>query len=163
MILLFICIGFFIYGFITKNKLISLKYNLKNWKRKKEHIYDKEVRICENNPSFQIKKWDDYWDFTETRTQVYPDSNWSGKYTVEIINNWVIIKTLFRVYCDWGRISVPLPKQDIIQKSEKFDDIEVKYYWEKDSLEFQVGSIIGEFYIYKNLEWIAKRSKIEIK
>jgi hypothetical protein len=162
-IVFIICIILFIYWFITKNKLISFEYNLEKWKRRKENIYDKEVRICENNPIFQIKKWDDYWEFTEPRTQVYPDNNWSGKYTVELITNGVITKTLFWVYCDWWRISVPIPKQEVLQKSEKMHDIEVKYYWNKNSIEFKVGKIIWEFYIYKNIEWIARVSKIEIR
>ena len=112
---------------------------------------------------FQIKKWDDSSDFTETRTQVYPDSDGSHKYTVELLSNGIITKTLTWISCDWGRIHVPLPKQEIIEKSEKFGDIEIKYYWDSSSIEFKIGKIIGEFYAYKNIEWVARASNIEIR
>lgn len=162
-VILIVCWGLFVYWFITKNKLLSFKYNVEKGAWKKEIIYDKEVWICENNPMFQIKKGNDCFDFTEMRTQAYPDAYWSYKYTVELITNGIIIKTLTWVSCDWWRVHVPIPKQEVIQKSDSIDDIEVKYYWDKDSIEFKIGKIIGDFYAYNDMEGIARVSEIEIR
>lgn len=155
--ILIITIIWFIYWLITKNKIISFDYNIEKWKWKKELIYNNEIWICENNPMFQIKKWDNYWDFSESWTQVYPDKNWSWKYSIELLINWVIIKTLYWIYCDWHKISVPLPK------IENINDSEIVYFWNKNSIEFKVAKIIWEFHIYKNIEWVANISKIEIR
>ena len=67
------------------------------------------------------------------------------------------IKQFIFVAVDGGRIFVPLTK--FINNGNGIR----KYYWEKNSLDFKIGKIIGEFYIYNSIEEIAKRSKIEIK
>jgi len=58
---------------------------------------------------------------------------------------------------DGSRIFVPLPRKTVD------DNDKAKYYWEKSSLNFKVGRIIGEYYIYNSLKGIAQHSKIEIK
>lgn len=162
LLFLILSIVAFIYWFRQKNKITSFEYNIEDWEWQKELIYDKEVWICKNNPMFQIKKWSDYEEFSETWTQVYPNSKWSSRYSVELLSNWVIIKTFNWVFCDWWNINVPMPRMQNLDESN-FTNPKIIYYWKRDSIEFKLARIIGRFYIYKNIEWVAKFSNIEIR
>jgi len=39
----------------------------------------------------------------------------------------------------------------------------VAFYWRKDSIEFKLTELIGNFYIYNDIYGIAKMSQIEIR
>jgi hypothetical protein len=121
----------------------------------KELIEDKDVYACDDNALFQIVLEDNSEEFSEPWTQVYPDRNGSGKYDVSLKINGVTIKQLIFVWCDGGRIRVPLPRIKIVGDQRVF-------YWEANSLEFKIGKLIGNFYIYEDIEGIARMSNIEI-
>ena len=162
-LVLIICLWLFIYWAITKNKLLNFDYNVSHWKWRKELIYNKTVRICENNPHYQIWIWDDDRPFSEPWTNVYPDNQWNSKCSIELVNNWIIFKTIPRVFCDWQRIWVPLPQQEVIKNKDNIDNDERIYFRNKNSLEYKLGKLIGEFYIHKNMEGISQMSWIEIR
>jgi hypothetical protein len=146
-----------------QNVITSRKHTLGTFKEllkdtdewKKEWIDDKEVWMYQQDAVFQITVEDDYHDFMESWTQVYPDKFGSHRYSVNLRINNTIVKQLPFVACDGGRISVPLPVKRVIEG-------EAKYFWHQNSIDFWVGMIVGSFYIYNSLFGIASMSKIEI-
>lgn len=131
-------------------------YKINNSKWRKESFDHHETWICEDNNLYQIKRGDREGEFTEKWTQVYPAKFGSGLYHVALEIKGIKIKEVSFVYMDDGRIEVPLTQQDFSK------DVTV-YYWIRDSLEFSLGKLIGDFYIYKNMDGVAKRSGIEIR
>lgn len=135
----------------------TLKYFeflVENSRWKKEIINNDEVWVAEKNNIFQIQSDDSKGDFRETWTQRYPDKNTKG-YPVYLKINNSPIKELTFISLDGGRIFVPLPDR-------KYENDEVKYFWNMNSLEIKVCNIIGNYYIWKNIFGVAKQSKIEI-
>lgn len=137
------------------NNLEKYIYFLEHGHWVKEFINENEIWICREDPMFQIEELDDSSDFTEPWTQVYPDKFGSGKNPVNLTIYGVPIKQLYFIYCDGGRINVPMPEL-------KTENDKIKYYWNKNSIEYKVARIIGSFYIYDNIEGVAAMSKIDI-
>ncbi|MDB5179426.1 MAG: hypothetical protein JWN12_58 [Candidatus Saccharibacteria bacterium] len=139
----------------------------KNWTE--QEIDGDTVWICESDNLYQIYKRGDYDEFSEPWTKVYPDSNGSGKYSVDLVYNGTIIKRFTFIYCDGGRISVVMPELYVAPEfrmpnkdmDDKTDHRE--YFWEKDSLKYKLMKLIGSFYIYNTPEGVAKQSDITIK
>jgi hypothetical protein len=130
-----------------------------------EYFDGRKVWICKADNLYQIHERDDYGDFSEPWTTVYPDSHGSGKHSVDLVYNAQQLKRLQFVYCDGGRISVALPDIDIDKADlHKDDGVDRRtFYWEKDSIEYKLTKLIGSFYIYKDIEGVAERSGIEIR
>jgi len=148
---------------VTHNHSAQTPNNIKTFEKRveesswsKEFIENKEVWICDDDNAFQIEVDDKSEEFTGEWTKVFPDSNGSGKHKVFLSINGTRIKSHIFVWADGGRILVPLPR------IESKDD-EITYYWERNSLDFKIGKIIGNFYIHKNMEDVAKMAKIEIR
>lgn len=118
-------------------------------------ISRKEFWICEEDNLCQIEVGESENDFHEPWTKVYPDQNGSWRVPVYLKINNVAIKELTFISCDGGRIFVPMPKI-------KMKDKERVFYWDKESLEFDLSKILGKYYIYENIFGVAKISKIEI-
>ncbi len=138
-----------------------------NWYR--EFIDKKEIWIFKKDNLFQIHEQNDYSEFSEPWTQVYPDKMGSGKRSVDFVYNGNHIKRFTFIYCDGGRISVALPKsredkkniwenKDLLKGSYK----NIGYFWEAKSLEYKLTKLIGNFYIYKTIEGVAEVSHIDI-
>lgn len=128
---------------------------LENSSWKKEIINDKEVLFCNDDNSYQIEIGEGKRDFTESWTQVYPDKNSSFLKPIYLKVEGVIIKEIPFISCDGGRILVPLPETNLIENKRFFQ-------YNKNSIEYKLGKLIGYFYIYKTLEGVAKISNINI-
>ena len=140
----------------TPNNIKTFEKHVEESSWSKEFIGNKEVWICGEDNAFQIEIDDKDEEFREKWTKVFPDSNGSGKHEVFLSINGNRIKSHIFVWADGGRILVPLPK------TESKDD-KVIYYWERNSLDFKIGNIIGNFYIHNNIEGVAKMAGIEIR
>lgn len=140
----------------TTHNLKTFERYLEEYRWNKEFIEQKEVWICEYDNLYQIEIGERNDNFTEAWTKVYPASNESWQKPVYLKIGGNHIKQLLFVAMDGGRIFVPLPEINS-------NNDQISYYWERNSLEFKVGRIVGEYYIYNSLEGIAERSKIEIK
>ncbi len=140
-----------------KNDLRAFKRYVEKSKWKKEHIENREIWICEDDNTFQIHLAEGWKDFSEDWTNVYPNKKAYSQLVFLKIGN-VTVKQLHFIFCDETRIFVPIPKR------VSFDPETSKsvYEWNKSSLEYKVCMIIGQYYIYKNLEGVAKSSKINI-
>lgn len=136
--------------------------NIRNFERfveneewKKEFIDNKEVWICQKDNTYQIEIGQEGRDFKEEWTQVYPDKQHTTLYPVYLKIGGVQIKQISFIFLDGGRIFVPLPKI-ITENDSRF------FIWNRESLEYKIGKIIGYYYIYDSLEGVAKMSKIKI-
>lgn len=121
---------------------------------KKEFIDHKEIWVCETDNTFQIETGHRGDEFREIWVEVYPDIN-SYRYSIYLKISDTVIKELTFISCDGGRIFVPMPER-------KLEGEKIIYQWHRNSLPFKVCKIIGNYYIYKNIEDIAERSKIQI-
>jgi len=136
--------------------IYSFIYYLDKSKWKKELIGNNRIWICEEDETYQIIDKDNYEKFSAEWTQIYPDRLGSGKHSIILKINNIPIKEIIFIYCDGGRISVPLPEMEIKKDKRVF-------FWDKNSIEYKLGKIIGHFYIYKDIEGVAEMSKVEIR
>lgn len=122
----------------------------------RERIYEKEVWMCAGDELYQIiVDYETSEDFTESWTQVFPAKYSSSRYYVNLTIHGVIIKQLYFISCDGGRIFVPMPRIRVEKEVRSF-------FWDRNSLEYKVGLIINDYYIYEGLERIAEIAKAEI-
>lgn len=125
-----------------------------HWRQ--EFIGRSEFWICDEDNMCQIEISEDTREFTEPWTEVYPDSRHSWATPIYLKVNNTPIKEVTFIACDGGRIFVPMPEV------ETKDDKRV-FYWNSDSLPFSLAKILGKYYIYDNIQGVAKISKIEIR
>lgn len=142
---------------VSAHNLKTFEEYIKEYSWKKEFIDHKEVWICENDSSYQIEIADKSEEFSEEWTRVYPDSRGSSKRDVYLSINGSRIKSYIFVSVDGGRIFIPLPKKEVDVSNN------VHYYWERKSLDFLIGEIIGEFYIYESIGGVARMSRVDIR
>lgn len=121
----------------------------------KEFINHQEVWIYRGNNLLQIKSGNNSESFTEKWTQVYPDKFGSSRHYVYLKAYGVTIKQIPFISCDGGRIFVPMPEFRVVNDK-------IEYYWNKNSLEFKLGQLIGDFYAYGSIDGVAAMSKIRI-
>lgn len=142
---------------IANKNIEAFRKLIENTSWRKELIDHKEVWICDKDNTFQIEiGGGHHGEFREKWTQVYPDKANVSRYPVYLKINNTVVKEFTFISCDGGRIFVPLPEL----KSENNDN--VIYVWHRDALPFKVASIIGRYYIHKNIEGVAQMSKIRI-
>lgn len=121
----------------------------------KTTVNDSEVWVCDSNNTFQIERGERTRDFTERWTTVYPDRN-SSAYPIYLKIGGVIIKEIVFIAMDGGRIFVPMADIRPVSNGN------VEYFWNLNSLNVKVCRVIGDYYIYKNLEGIAKMSRVAL-
>ena len=121
----------------------------------KDNINHEEIWFSSKNFNFQIKRNFVDNNFIEPWARVYPDKL-TSRYFVYLYLNGSPIKEITFISCDGGRIFVSLP--DIEFRGNKR-----YYYWDKNSIGYKIMKIVGEYYIYNNIEGVAKRSRIIIK
>ena len=119
----------------------------------KSVIGQKEIWLADLDNTFQIEQGERTREFKERWTTIYPDSN-SIAYPVYLKINGTTIKELIFISMDGGRIFVPMTER-------RFDATgSTEYFWNINSLAVSVCRIIGSYYIYQNLEGIARTSKV---
>jgi hypothetical protein len=112
-----------------------------------------EIWMADADNTFQIEQGESTREFRERWTTVYPDPN-STAYPVYLKISGTTIKELTFISMDGGRISVPMAEV-------RLDATGVpEYFWNLNSLEVSVCRIIGSYYIYNNLEGVARTSKV---
>ena len=154
-------IGFVIYKIFEQkrpdNKYIERFEQLlttSSWRR--EIIDATEIFICETDNNYQVEIGNSTSSFTEPWTQVYSASHNSTRASVYLRVNANRIREMTFVYCDSARIFVPLPKT----RTENGNRI---FYWSRNSLDYKLGKVVGDFYIYESMEGIARMSNIRIE
>ena len=118
-------------------------------------INHSRIWVCDSNNTFQIEKGERARDLTERWTTVYPDRN-SSAYPIYLKIGGVIVKELLFISMDGGRIFVPMAEV------RPTGNDKVEYFWNINSLEVKVCRIVGDYYIYNDLEGIAKMSHVAI-
>ena len=120
-----------------------------------EFIGGHEVWISEVDSMFQIEIGGRDRDFTEEWTRRFPDNEGSSAYPVLLKVQGVEIKELTFVSCDGGRIFVPMPRVTA-------SDGQLSFTYDRESVEYRVGRIIGHFGIYETIEGAARRAGITV-
>jgi len=113
----------------------------------------KEIWLADADNTFQIEQGESTREFKERWTTIYPDSN-SIAYPVYLKINGTTIKELLFISMNGGRISVPMAETRLDATGA------IEYFWNINSLAVSVCRIIGSYYIYENLEGIARTSKV---
>ncbi len=118
-------------------------------------IDNKELWVADEDNMFQVEIGERSQDFAERWTKVHPDPN-SASYPIYLKIAGVVTKELTFISADGGRIFVPMPG------ARPLPDGTTDYFWHLGSLEVRVCRVVGEYYIYDNLEGIAKRSNVSL-
>jgi len=121
----------------------------------KRHIDMREVWVCDAENTFQIVEGEDSRDFTERWTTVYPDRSGSAS-PIYLKVGSAVIKELTFVSMDGRRIFVPMAE---VRPGR---DGGAEYFWNLNSLEVKVCHVVGSYYIYNDLEGVARRSGVTI-
>jgi hypothetical protein len=121
-----------------------------------DSIANETVWIYQPDNSFQIVVGDLELDepFSEPWI-VFPDQHHNYRLPVRLSISGNTIKELDFISADGGRVFVPLPN------SKRKGDTQISS-WEESAISFKVGVIIGRFYIYKDMEGIARVCDIKI-
>jgi hypothetical protein len=139
-----------------KNTLQDFERYLSEGRWENHTIEGTETWVCQNDNTFQIRKGDRNRDFSERWTTVYPDSHSGAAYPVYLLINNVVIKELTFISMDGGRIFVPMAGLRPTSGEG------VEYFWNLGSLEAKVCRVIGSYYIYKDLEGVARTSRVSL-
>jgi len=139
----------------SKRYIDNFKNLLDRFAWKKEFIDYKETWLCEEDNSYQIEISRERINFKESFTNVFPDKDGSCRIPVYLKVNGNRIKEMQFIMCDGGRIFIPLPEI-------KMENNKRIWFLKKTSLRYKLGNIIGDFYIYENIDKIAERSGIRI-
>jgi hypothetical protein len=120
----------------------------------KGFVDNTEIWTNSRNGTFQIVIGNDSRTFDEPWSRGFPDPN-SRCFSVYLRIGGATIKELQFVALDGARITVPCPEHILV-------DEKVVYLWNTDSVAFAVGKVVGDYYIYSDIESVARRCKVEI-
>lgn len=128
----------------------------------KRTIDEQTIYFYREDNSYKIEQ--DYnsrsvWERREPWMSKFPDGHIS-QYRVYLKYGETKIAELQFLSCDGARYFIPLPEQRFPDDSSSNNSIE--YYWVKNSLYYQVGEIIGDFYRQDDLASVAEFCGIEI-
>jgi len=87
--------------------------------------------------------------------EAVPDQEHNSMCTVDLKINDSTVRVLSFISLDGGRYLVPLPRKVMIDRKPV-------YCWERNSLDFKVGKIIGRYYRYTSIEETARFLGVEI-
>ena len=142
-------------GLRPKNTLRDFEQILQSSTWSKATIDNTETWLADQDNTFQVVRGERSRDFKERWTAVYPDPN-SSAYPVLLKIAGTVVKEITFISMDGGRIFVPMP--DIRPTGPGT----VEYFWNLQSLEVKVCRVIGDYYIYKDLEGVARTSKVTL-
>lgn len=125
----------------------------RSWVR--ENIGNRDVWISEVDNMFQIECGNTEGHFYEEWTSRFPDRDGSWAFPVRLTIQGVEVKELGFVSCDGGRITVPIPRITKVGDQRGFA-------YDRDSLPYKVGQVVGQFYIYETLDAVARRAGIDV-
>jgi hypothetical protein len=117
-------------------------------------IAGRDTWICDERSVFKIVRNGDYEDFDEEWTRKPPDQR-AQKSSIDLKINDSTVRSLDFISLDGGRYLVPMTTKRVL-------DGQPLYFWERDSLQFKVGRIVGHYYRFDNIEQTAQFLGVEI-
>ncbi|MCB9815839.1 hypothetical protein H6786_00450 [Candidatus Nomurabacteria bacterium] len=118
---------------------------------------DNNYKIVTGDES--IREWEPN---IEPWMQNFPDPHVS-EYNVYLKHGENTIAEYKFVYCDGARYFMPLPKKRCAEPGDDFRCNRFEYIWNRNSIEYKIGTVIGDFYRYENLEEVARFCGIVIE
>jgi len=128
---------------------------LKNSEWHSDFVDNNKMWFCNKDIAYKIEISNKLDNYTASWAEKYPNET-PSKTKVYLSINGTKVKELIFILLDGGNLFVPLPDTETINE-------QLIYYWDKESLKYNVGKIIGLFNSYGSLEAIAERSNIEIR
>lgn len=116
--------------------------------------------VCRQDSNLIIEEDDETEKFDEDWTKPFPDPQ-AFKFTVRLKRNGSVFKEMIFISVDGHRITVPLPRVIATSGQPITNPIPI-YFWDKNTIDYKVGQIIGAYYIYENLQGVAKHCGVEI-
>ena len=120
------------------------------------YIDDVQTWRCRADNTFQIRIGERKREFNERWTTFYPDRYSGAAYPVYLFIGNLAIKELTFISMDGGRIFVPMAELAPVTEDR------VEYFWNLGSLDVKVCRVIGSYYIYQDLEGVAKMSRVKL-
>jgi hypothetical protein len=124
------------------------------------HINGIKQWVCKNDNNLSIEECDDSEPFVEPWTNRFADQR-AFKSTVKLKRGSQVFKELIFVDMDSHRVTVPLPRV-LVPGGGAPGSSSPMYYWDRSSIEFKVGKIIGDYYIHDGIEDIARICGVDI-
>lgn len=155
-----------LYRFKSANKFLeNFEKFLKdksNWE--KREIDDSEIYFYKEDNNYQIKNSNDYrreWTARESWMEHFPDHTITER-KVYLEHGTNKIAEFSFLLCDGCRYFIPIPKKKCIKIGENYSCLKFEYYWINNSIEYNLGEVIGSFYDEKDLEQTAKFCGIKV-
>ena len=151
---------------VQNREFDAWKYHLRNsnWAEEELTSLDetKTVSTCESDMNFQIVRYVESYDSATFGpwSKGFPDPA-SDECLVDLNVSGATVKRLRFAQLDGDKYLVPVPEIAVLP-SEGESSASLEYYYDRNSIEFLVGKIIGYFDHGINLEEFARRQQIKI-
>lgn len=169
-------IGVILYSIMTYIKLLGHENSPKfldnfeiflktkgNWE--KRQVDKSEVYFYKNNNNYKIETSNEIekeWTARESWMENFPDPHIS-EWKVYLKYGESKIAEFSFLSCDGGRYFLPIPEKRCLEKGDDYRCLKFEYFWNKNSIEYKLGEVIGDFYRGKNLKETAKFCDIKIE
>jgi hypothetical protein len=141
------------------SKFLSSK---ENWEKRMIDSWPVFFYRQDNNYKIeQSKEVNKTWNATESWMENFPDPHIT-EYKVYLKYGETKIEEILFVSCDGGRYFIPLPNKRVEMDINGKQMKKIDYYWVKNSIEYQVGIIIGDYYRKDNLQEVARDCGIKV-
>lgn len=124
------------------------------------YIGDNKTWVCKQDSNLIVERDDETEEFDEQWTKPFSHSQ-AFKFTVRLKRDGNVFEELIFISLDGHRITVPLPRV-IATTGQPTTASTPIYYWDKNTIDYKVGQIIGSYYIHKNLQDVARLCGVEI-
>lgn len=137
--------------------------NPEQWE--KRQINNSEIYFYKEDNNYRIEQAEEPtkdWSARESWMEVFPDQSIT-EYCVHLKYNESRIAEFTFLSCDGSRYFIPIPEKRCLKKGDSWKCLEWGYFWKRDSVEFNLGAIIGSFYHYSSLDEVADFCHITIE
>ena len=133
------------------------------WERRE--MNDKHVYFYREDNNYKIEESDksyERWTARESWMENFPDPS-IAQYKVYLKYGESRISEFDFLYCDGSRYFIPTPQKRCLRRAGVAHCLEFGYFWIRDSIEYKLGEVVGDFYRGESLEDVAHFCNIEIE
>lgn len=139
---------------VTKDTLEEYEKLLVQSEWEKNFEGQEPVFVCKLKPTFQFDMSGEREEFYEDWMKVFPDEK-GTVFNLNLKIQGTTVKTLRFISGDGGRYTLPLPEVYLFQGKQAF-------VWRKNSLDYKVASVIGNYYRQNTLEEVGHFVGIDV-
>ena len=154
-------IGFFWYKYWISTK-DEFDFYITHWVWEKKLFDHVQTWICKDTDEYQLIEWNPITrNFKESWTKVFPDNENNKSCQLFLKRNGIIVREFTWVYCDGGRVWMPIHDRKKHWKTNKRECI-MDYFFLKDSLQYRMLQKIWNYWSEDSFERIFEQAKIKI-